>query len=170
MDSCRCCIQQCQPEKEEGKKQGMEGKQSVFWSSHFHADKTISSRMSVVPGLTQPHPGCTADIVRSVLWLCGCRPLLYQVIEEFPSLGRRNLAWGAAKAGGKGIIRSDPAFWQLFLPSLHLHRTRRMGWLFNKSKPVSFFKIEISQVISLPCGPLPLSGWKNNWSHMSLFD
>lgn len=38
---------------------------------------------------------------------------------------------------------------------LYIH-TRGMGWLFNKSEPVSFFKIEISQVISLPCGPLPL--------------
>lgn len=67
--------------------------------------------------------------------------------------GHRSLARGAAKLGDGGHQLSP--FGSSSCP-LYIHIEPEAWLTFNKSKPVSFFKIEISQVISLPPWPVAL--------------
>jgi hypothetical protein len=137
-----------------GRKQERGSQHSGSWSRHCHSDKPTSSRMSVWPRFTQPHWDMLTTLSGEHRQLRDCRQLLHRVTGAI--LGR-GLACRAAKVGVQElVIKCDPLFPLLFLPFLHLYQTKGMGWLFSKSKPVSFFKIEISQVISLPHGPLPL--------------
>lgn len=104
---------------------------------------------------------------RVALWLQATSPESQRRVLLMP--GHRDLAWGAAEAGWQGSSDVTQPLAALLAFSLFT-QNQRNGWLFNKSKPVSFFKLKFHRSSAYPMARCPQKRWKNNWNHMSQFD
>lgn len=156
--------------KRKGRKQGVKVKHSGHSPSHFCSDKPTSSRTSMVTGLTQPHAGCTATLLEGTCGSVAASHFPRESEESSPhALGIETWPEGLLRPGD-GVHQMSPSLLAALLAFSTSTQNQRNGWLFNKSKPVSFFKLKFHRSSAYPMARCPQRRWKNNWNHMSQFD
>lgn len=156
--------------KRRGRKQGVKVKHSGHSPSHFCSDKPASSRTPTVTGLTQPHAGCIQHCWEGTRGCVAASHLPSESEESSPhALGIETWPEGLPRPGD-GVHQMSPSLLAALLAFSTSTQNQKNGWLFNKSKPVSFFKLKFHRSSAYPMACCPQRRWKNNWNHMSRFD